>query len=222
VSEESSQDWGHDALVRIFERRTQVHDLLERNQYATTPNFSKREFSRFFGATDALWDTFHAITGYWCLEWPSDQAPGHRLLLAWGYLQSLTIMTEAGFVIANLAEKRDPTKNNQCWYEKYPNLGKVREFRNRLGGHPALADQPKRKPSTSAIFAVGGFQKDCWEYAIYADPDENGEHKPFDDKNRSNGPWDVAGNTKLHIEELGKMLREAFDKVEKALNDSAS
>jgi hypothetical protein len=103
---------------------------------------SKRRM--FYGATDALSDTSHAAGNY---EHAVTSNMGSNLLACYGFLQSLYIQQDAVITLSRAVGLNWHPNNNE-------RLKQIRDARNRLTGHPALAgerENPRRL--SSAIIA---------------------------------------------------------------------
>ncbi len=108
----------------------------------------------FFGATDALQDAWGAAAGYHALIVKQGY---HNLLVCYGFLQALYVQQDAVQVITRALDMPawSPSSNSK--------LKHIRNIRNRLSGHPALAD--KAGPKSSAIIISIG--PTSFEAAIY-------------------------------------------------------
>jgi hypothetical protein len=94
----------------------------------------------FYGATDALADTTHATSSY---EEAISKKSGTNLLVCYGFLQALYVQQDA---VITLSRALDLSWN--------PNvdtrLKQIRDTRNRLAGHPALAGEHNKPRRLSA------------------------------------------------------------------------
>ena len=104
--------------------------------------FSHRRWDRekrnmFYGATDALADTSHAASNY---ENAISSNAGSNLLVCYGFLQALYVQQDAVITLSRaLGLRWSPNDNGR--------LKQIRDTRNRLAGHPALAgerESPRR------------------------------------------------------------------------------
>jgi hypothetical protein len=98
----------------------------------------------FYGATDALLDASMAATAY-------GQAvkgdPAIDLLICYGFLQALYIQQDAVWTLSRSIGLK--------WHPNHdPNIKKIRDLRNRLTGHPALAGE-KEKPRRLSSAIIG-------------------------------------------------------------------
>src|ERR1700754_1022321 len=100
--------------------------------------------SMFYGATDALSDTSNAAGNY---EHAITPNMGSNLLACYGFLQALYIQQDAIITLSRAVGLNWHPNGNE-------RLRQIRDARNRLTGHPALAgerENPRRL--SSAIIA---------------------------------------------------------------------
>lgn len=112
----------------------------------------------FYGATDALLDASMAATAY---EKAVGSDPAINLLICYGFLQALYIQQDAVWTLCRSLElKWHPNEDDR--------IKEIRDLRNRLTGHPALAGE-KGKPRglSSAIIEYHDVRKDGFGAHIY-------------------------------------------------------
>lgn len=148
----------------------------------------------FYGATDALYDASLAADSYSRLI-TKDQ--GGKLLACYGFLQALYIQQDAVQILSRaLGLNWHPNNNNR--------LKVIRDVRNRLTGHPALAgemDKPPRRLS-SAIIPAGDITKSGFRGHIY-----------FED-----GFEDIDVDVSKFVEDNEKHLVAQMQAVEKVMD----
>ena len=129
-------------------------------------DFNRREVAKwrmFYGATDALLDAGAAAASY---SRAIDSDRGVKLLVCYGFLQALYVQQDAVRTLSRAVDlKWNPNADER--------LRQIRQTRNRLTGHPALAGQnEKPRRLSSAIIpdiAKGGFRG----HVYYDDGTEN-------------------------------------------------
>jgi hypothetical protein len=125
--------------------------------------FSHRRWDRekrnmFYGATDALADTSDAASNY---ENAISPNAGSNLLVCYGFLQALYVQQDAVTTLSRALGLRWHPNNIE-------RLKKIRDTRNRLAGHPALAgerDNPRRL--SAAIIGYHDITKGGFRGHIY-------------------------------------------------------
>lgn len=112
----------------------------------------------FYGATDALLDASMAAAAFGKAVRGD---PAVDLLICYGFLQALYIQQDAVWTLSrSLGLDWRPSDN--------PKIKEIRDLRNRLTGHPALAGE-KEKPRrlSSAIIAYHNVRSDSFSAYIY-------------------------------------------------------
>jgi hypothetical protein len=137
----------------LLDIRARIH---EKSQDYFTFAYGRRERAKwrmFYGATDALLDASTAAAGF---GQAVRGAAAIDLLICYGFLQALYIQQDAVWTLTRaVGLKWHPNSD--------PIVKKIRDIRNRLTGHPALAgerDQPKRLSSAVISYSdirPGGF-----------------------------------------------------------------
>jgi hypothetical protein len=124
--------------------------------------YGRRDQSRwrmFYGATDALLDASTAASAFGDAV-QSD--PAIDLLVCYGFLQAIYIEQDAVLTLARAVgiEKWHPNDN--------PKLKEIRDLRNRLTGHPAIAgEKSKPKRLSSAIISYDRVRPNSFVGSIY-------------------------------------------------------
>ena len=118
----------------------------------------KSNWRMFYGATDALLDASMAA-GAFNRAVKSD--PAIDLLVCYGFLQALYIQQDSVWTLSrSLGLKWHPNDD--------PRLKEIRDIRNRLTGHPALAgENTKRKRLSSAIISYDDVKPSEFRGYIY-------------------------------------------------------
>jgi hypothetical protein len=123
-----------------------------------TFDISRRErtsWQMFYGATDALLDASMAAEAF-SRGVRSD--PAIDLLICYGFLQALYIQQDAVWTLSRSVKL--------AWHPNDdPRIKDIREIRNRLTGHPALAE--KLHPTSSAIIAYHDIRPTGFHGHIY-------------------------------------------------------
>jgi len=102
--------------------------------------------SMFYGATDALLDTSQAAASYGHFI---SSSIGAKLLACYGFLQVLYVQQDAVFTLSRAVGLKWHPNNDK-------RLKEIRDVRNRLTGHPALAgehEKPQRLSSAIIPYA---------------------------------------------------------------------
>jgi hypothetical protein len=112
----------------------------------------------FYGATDALLDASMAARAF-SNAVRSD--PAIDLLICYGFLQAIYIQQDAVWTLSRAVKiKWRPSDN--------PKLRQIRDMRNRLTGHPAIAGENlKPKRLSSAIISYDQVSRDSFKASIY-------------------------------------------------------
>ena len=90
----------------------------------------------FYGATDALLESSEAATSYGQFVSSNN---GAKLLACYGFLQALFVQQDAVMILSRAVGLRWHPNNDK-------RLKEIRDARNRLTGHPALAGEQDRTP----------------------------------------------------------------------------
>ncbi len=112
----------------------------------------------FYGATDALLDASMAARAFSNGIKPD---PALNLLLCYGFLQAIYIQQDAVWTLSRaVGIKWKPSDN--------PRIKEIRDLRNRLTGHPAMAGE-KSKPRrlSSAVISYDKVGPDSFKGSIY-------------------------------------------------------
>jgi hypothetical protein len=118
--------------IQLHELCSRIHDKARRYFYFDIARWTKNERDMFFGATDALPDSYAAAESYARSLQFEDRSNGHGLLVCYGFLQALYI-------------QQDAIKHLSCavglsWRpESDAKLKRIRTIRNRAAGHPDYA-----------------------------------------------------------------------------------
>jgi hypothetical protein len=94
----------------------------------------------FYGATDALLDSSQAAASYGHIVSSNN---GVKLLACYGFLQALYVQQDAAKVLSRAVELNWHPNNDK-------RLKEIRDARNRLTGHPALAGEQKQSQQLSS------------------------------------------------------------------------
>jgi hypothetical protein len=112
----------------------------------------------FYGATDALSDASMAARAF-SKAIRSD--PAINLLVCYGFLQAIYIQQDAVWTLSRAVEIKWRPNDN-------PKLRQIRDMRNRLTGHPAIAgENSKPKRLSSAIISYDRVSSDSFKGSIY-------------------------------------------------------
>jgi len=125
--------------------------------------YGRRDQSKwnlFYGATDALQDAIGAARSY---GRSSLSDIGVSLLAAYGFLQALYVQQDAVWMLSRSVDLD--------WHPNHnPRLKEIRDVRNRLTGHPALAGERNKPPRlSSAIIPYRDIGPDGFRGHIYYD-----------------------------------------------------
>jgi len=135
--------------------RCRIHE--KAHKYFFFQRLPQKEKNKFFGATDALWNTNIDESAY------SDgikNAPGSYLLLCYGFLQALYVQQDAVTTLSKAL--------GIDWKaESDSKLIHIRDIRDRLCGHPALRDRSHKV--SSAIIIRHEISETGFAGAIYYD-----------------------------------------------------
>lgn len=112
----------------------------------------------FYGATDALLDASMAARAF---SNTTKSDPGINLLVCYGFLQAIYIQQDAVWTLSRaIGIKWSPNDN--------PKLKAIRDRRNRLTGHPAIAgENSKPKQLSSAIISYDQVSPNSFKGSIY-------------------------------------------------------
>jgi hypothetical protein len=117
--------------------RSRIHEKSHGYFVFSDRRWDREKRNMFYGATDALADTSHAAANY---ENAISSNAGSNLLVCYGFLQALYVQQDAVITLSRaLGLSWSPNNNVR--------LKQIRDTRNRLAGHPALAgerDNPRR------------------------------------------------------------------------------
>jgi hypothetical protein len=138
--------------------RARIH---QKSQDYFTFAYGRREradWRMFYGATDALLDASTAAAAFG--EAVRGQAPAD-LLVCYGFLQALYIQQDAVWTLSRAVGLE--------WHpNKDPTIKKIRDIRNRLTGHPALAgERDQQKRLSSAVISYNDVRPECFRGFIY-------------------------------------------------------
>ena len=145
--------------------RSRVHKKSHDYFVFSHGRWDRTKRSMFYGATDALLDTSQASCNY---EQAVTSNMGANLLTCYGFLQALYIQQDAVITLSRaVGLSWHPNSNER--------LKQIRDARNRLTGHPALAgerENPRRL--SSAIIAYDGItQRGFRGHVYYEDGSED-------------------------------------------------
>jgi hypothetical protein len=136
--------------------RTRIHNKSHNYFFFELGRWDRASRGMFYGATDALLDATQAAASYPNVV-SSDTAV--NLLACYGFLQALYIQQDAvGILSRSVGLSWKPEDENR--------LKEIREIRNRLTGHPALAGD-RRRMSSSAIIPYGDIDEHGFSGHIY-------------------------------------------------------
>ncbi|HLW92670.1 MAG TPA: hypothetical protein VKS78_15410 [Roseiarcus sp.] len=144
----------------LSELRERIHKKLD--TYFTF-SYGRREEASLrllYGATDALLDASMAASAFGSAI---SSRTATNLLACYGFLQAVYIQQDAVEVLSRAI--------GLSWRpQDDPVLSKIRDLRNRLTGHPALAGELLRPPKlSSAIIPYNGIRCDGFDGHIYYD-----------------------------------------------------
>lgn len=148
-----------DARSVLSDLQASIHDKWERHEQHVLGRFDTLGRNEFYGATDALWDTDHALRSVW------DGLPTNRALaklVAYGLLQALVTQQEAAKSLARIVVPERGWKISDV-----PDLRRIRTLRVRLSGHIVFAERSGGTASTINVDdpefisgAIYGLEKD--------------------------------------------------------------
>ncbi|RYG94497.1 MAG: hypothetical protein EON58_16115 [Alphaproteobacteria bacterium] len=115
----------------VSELQSSIHHKWERYEQFTLRRFDTPRRNEFYGATDALWDTDHALRSVWN-GLPKQE--GLAKLVAYGMLQALVSQQEAAKSLREIILPRLAWKVSDV-----TELQRIRILRVRLSGHIVLA-----------------------------------------------------------------------------------
>ena len=149
----------------------------------------------FYGATDALLDTTQAAASYANVI---SSNTGSNLLACYGFLQALYIQQDAvGILSRSMGLTWKPENSSR--------LAEIREIRNRLTGHPALAGDKRRSSlPSSAIIPYQEIGVDGFNGQIY-----------YEDRSET-----VSVDVESFQKDNEELLTEQMLTVEKIMNQS--
>jgi hypothetical protein len=128
-------------MIDIFSAtRSRIHEKSHDYFVFSYRRWDRTKRSMFYGATDALADTSHAAGSY---EEAITSNMGSNLLACYGFLQALYVQQDAVTTLSRAMGLSWHPNNNE-------RLKHIRDVRNRLSGHPALAgerENPRRLSS---------------------------------------------------------------------------
>lgn len=143
----------------LSDLQTSIHDKWERYEQHVLTRYDTPRRNEFYGATDALWDTDHALRSVW-----NGLPTSHGLakLVAYGLLQALVTQQEAAKSLAHIVVPELAWKVSDV-----PDLKRIRTLRVRLSGHIVFAAQSGGTASTINVDdpefisgAIYGLEKD--------------------------------------------------------------
>jgi hypothetical protein len=144
-----------DTLSAIRERlHRKSHEYFVFDQSRRT----REIWSMFYGATDALLDAGTAAASY---RRALSRDTGANLLARYGFLQALYVQQDAVRTLSRAVGLNWHPNANQ-------RLKEIRDIRNRLTGHPALAGghaEPRRH--SSAIISYNDITPECFRGYVY-------------------------------------------------------
>jgi hypothetical protein len=124
----------------LSDLQTSIHDKWERYEQHVLARYDTPRRNEFYGATDALWDTDHALRSVW------NGLPTNRALaklVAYGLLQALVTQQEAAKSLTRIVVPE------LCWkVSDVPDLKRIRTLRVRLSGHIVFAERSGGTAST--------------------------------------------------------------------------
>jgi hypothetical protein len=124
-------------------------------------DYGRREpvkWRMFYGATDALLDAGMAAASY---HRAIASDTGVNLLVCYGFLQALYVQQDAVFVLSRAV--------GLDWHPNMDErLQEIRDVRNRLTGHPALAGEKDKSPRlSSAVIGYGDITQKGFRGHVY-------------------------------------------------------
>lgn len=120
--------------------RDRIHEKSHRYFVFGNNRWDKKKRNMFYGACDALLDTQGAAASYG----KSISSSADKLLICYGFLQALYVQQDAISVLSRALDiKWSPNAERR--------LKEIRDMRNRLTGHPALAGEREEKQSSAII-----------------------------------------------------------------------
>ncbi len=115
----------------ISELQSSIHQRWEQYEQIVLERYDTPRRNEFYGATDALWDTDHALRSVWN-GLPKQEALAK--LVAYGTLQALVSQQEAAKSLGEIILPKAAWKVSNV-----PALRRIRVLRVRLSGHIVLA-----------------------------------------------------------------------------------
>jgi hypothetical protein len=142
----------------LAEIRGRIHRKSEEYFTLSHGRRGAKAWRMFYGATDALLDASMAAMSY---EKAVRSDPAIDLLVCYGFLQALYIQQDAVWTISrSLGLKWRPNDD--------PRIREIRELRNRLTGHPALAgENDKSKRLSSAVIGYNDVKPSGFSGWVY-------------------------------------------------------
>jgi hypothetical protein len=129
-----------DVRATLSALQSSIHDKWERHEQLVLHRYDTLRRNEFYGATDALWDTDHALRSVW------NGLPTKRplaKLVAYGLLQALVTQQEAAKSLAHIVVPELGWRVSDV-----PDLERIRTLRVRLSGHIVLAERSGGTAST--------------------------------------------------------------------------
>jgi hypothetical protein len=127
------------------EVRSRIHQKSHDYFVFSHGRWGRESRNMFYGATDTLADASHAAGDY---EKAISLNDGSNLLVCYGFLQALYVLQDAIITLSRAVDLSwHPNTNGR--------LKQIRDVRNRLTGHPALAgerDNPRRLSSANIAY----------------------------------------------------------------------
>lgn len=120
--------------------RNRIHEKSHKYFVFASDRWDKKKRNMFYGAMDALLDTQGADISYG----RSISSTADKLLICYGFLQALFVQQDAVITLSRALDLKWKPEDD-------PRLGEIRDTRNRLTGHPALAGERKGRPSSAII-----------------------------------------------------------------------
>jgi hypothetical protein len=125
--------------------RSRIHQKSHDYFVFSHGRWDREKRNMFYGATDTLADASHAAGDY---EKAISPNAGSNLLVCYGFLQALYVQQDAVMTLSRAVDLNWHPNNNE-------RLKQIRDVRNRLTGHPALAgerDNPRRISSANIAY----------------------------------------------------------------------
>lgn len=175
----------------VRENIQQKAEILRWNQLAS----AGVNFDRLFAATDSLLESSLAAGSY---ERAFQNDIGTKVLIAYGFLQSLFVMQDAARHLSLAITNQDIRIGD------IPELATIRAARNRIAGHPSWANREQADDlgDTSAFFPFHDMKKDGFRAHLYL---AEGTTDIYVDVNQ----WRAKNK-----DELAKLLRPLLVEIE--------